>query len=55
MKTIAIIYEQHQEVARIPIDKIEYIYALVDGIRVNTSIPQDKGFESHEGDEIEFV
>ena len=55
MKTEAIVYEQHQEVARIPIDKIEYIYALVDGIRVNTSISKDKGYESYEGDEIEFV
>lgn len=55
MKTTAIVYEQHQEVARIPIDKIEYIYALVDGIRVSTSIPKDKGYESYEGDEIEFV
>ena len=55
MKTEAIVYEQHQEVARIPIDKIEYIYALVDGIRVSTSIPNGWGYESYEGDEIEFV
>lgn len=55
MKTTAIVYEQHIEVVRIPIEKIEYIYALVDGIRVNTSIPKDKGFESYKGDEIEFV
>ena len=55
MKKTAIIYEQHQEVARIPIDKIEYIYALVDGIRVETSIEKVGGYEHYEGDEIEFV
>lgn len=55
MKTTAIVYEQHQEVAIIPIEKIEYVYPLVDGIRVNTSIPNGWGYKSYEGDEIEFV
>ena len=55
MKTEAIVYEQYQEIARIPIDNVEYIYALVDGIRVETSIPKGWGYESYEGDEIEFV
>ena len=55
MKIEAIVYEQHQEIARIPIDKVEYFYALVDGIRVITSIPKGCGYESYEGDEIEFV
>ena len=55
MKTTAIVYEQHQEVARIPIEKVEYVYALIDGIRVSTSIPSGRGYESYDGDEIEFV
>ena len=55
MKKTAIVYEQHQEIARIPADKIEYIYCLVDGLRVDTSIKKINGYESYEGDEVEFI
>lgn len=55
MKKTAIVYEQHQEVARIPIDKIEYIYCIMGGLRVDTSIPNGNGYESYEGDDVEFV
>lgn len=55
MKNTAILYEQHIEVARIPIDKIEYVYAIVGGIRVNTSIPKERGYEGYECDNIEFI
>ena len=55
MKTTAIVYEQHQEVARIPVEKIEYIYLIVGGIRVNTSIQRGNGYERYEGDVVEFI
>ena len=55
MKTTAIIYEQHQEVERIPLDKIEYIHYCLGRLVVSTSIPKSKGYKAYEGDEIEFV
>lgn len=49
MKHTAVLYEQHEEIARIPIDDIDYIYQIVDGIRVDTI---NKNYEC---DEIEFI
>ena len=55
MKTTAIVYEQHQEVARIPVEKIEYIYYNMDGLRVHTSLRTITGYEIYKGDEVEFI
>ena len=49
MKHTAILYVLHEEIARIPIDDIDYIYQIVDGIRVETI---NKNYEC---DEIEFI
>ena len=55
MKKTAIVYEQHQEVARIPVEQIEFIYFRLDGLHIHTSVRTITGYESYEGDEVEFV
>lgn len=52
MKTTAILYDQHQEIARIPINDIDYIfpiYPIVGGLRVCAT------YGDYECDEVEFI